>query len=111
MQFKKSCGRIFGVEFTSAEKRALDLEISRQIAESDIRHADDVDAMMLYALKVHLGFGKKRLQRFYDAFIVDHESMIKQYQMPDDYPWLCKEMLKRAGVDVEAWNRERRKSE
>ena len=48
MQFKKSCGRIFGVKFTSAEKRALDLEISRQIAESDIRHADDVDAMMLY---------------------------------------------------------------
>ena len=31
-----------------------------------------------------------------------------EYLMPDDYTWLCKEMLKRIGVDVEAWNKERK---
>ena len=38
----------------------------------------------------------------------EHDRLIQYYQMPDDYTWLCKEMLKRIGVDVEAWNRERR---
>lgn len=33
--------------------------------------------------------------------------LIKHYEMPDDYVWLCKEKLKEIGVDVEAWNKER----
>lgn len=53
-------------------------------------------------------FAKKRLRKFYDAFSAEHDRLIQYYQMPDDYTWLCKEMLKRIGVDVEAWNRERR---
>lgn len=64
--------------------------------------------MVLYTLHVHLGFGKKRLRKFYDAFSAEHDRLIQYYQMPNDYTWLCKEMLKRIGVDVEAWNRERR---
>ena len=44
----------------------------------------------------------------YDAFSAEHDRLIQYYQMPDDYTWLCKEMLKRIGVDVEEWNRERR---
>lgn len=54
------------------------------------------------------GFGKKRLRKFYDAFSAEHDRLIQYYQMPDDYTWLCKEMLKRIGVDVEAWNKERK---
>ena len=69
---------------------------------------DDIDAMVLYTLHVHLGFGKKRLRKFYDAFSAEHDRLIQYYQMPDDYTWLCKEMLKRIGVDVEAWNKERK---
>lgn len=61
-----------------------------------------------YTLHVHLGFGKKRLRKFYDAFSAEHDRLIQYYQMPDDYTWLCKEMLKRIGVDVEAWNKERK---
>lgn len=34
-------------------------------------------------------------------------AIIQHYEMPDDYTWLCKEQLKKIGVDVEAWNRER----
>lgn len=42
------------------------------------------------------------------AFSAEHDRLIQYYQMPDDYTWLCKEMLKRIGVDVEAWNKERK---
>lgn len=56
----------------------------------------------------YCNYGKKRLRKFYDAFSAEHDRLIQYYQMPDDYTWLCKEMLKRIGVDVEAWNRERR---
>lgn len=94
MRIKKAGGKVFGAVLTAAEKKAMDMEINRQIVEADRRYADDIDAMVLYTLHVHLGFGKKRL--------------IQYYQMPDDYTWLCKEMLKRIGVDVEVWNKERK---
>ena len=101
-------GKVFGAVLTAAEKKAMDMEINRQIVEADRRYADDIDAMVLYTLHVHLGFGKKRLRKFYDAFSAEHDRLIQYYQMPDDYTWLCKEMLKRIGVDVEAWNKERK---
>ena len=85
----------------------MDMEINRQIIEADRRYTDDIDAMVLYTLAVHLGFGPKRLRRFYEAFAAEHDRLIQHYEMPDDYTWLCKEQLKKIGVDVEAWNRER----
>ena len=106
----RGVSQVFGAVLTAAEKKAMDMEINRQIVEADRRYADDIDAMVLYTLHVHLGFGKKRLRKFYDAFSAEHDRLIQYYQMPDDYTWLCKEMLKRIGVDVEAWNRERRES-
>lgn len=108
MRVKKAGGKVFGAVLTAAERKAMEMEINRQIVEADRRYADDIDAMVLYTLHVHLGFGKKRLREFYDAFSAEHDRLIQYYQMPDDYTWLCKKMLKRIGVDVEAWNRERR---
>ena len=108
MRIKKAGGKVFGAVLTAAEKKAMNMEINRQIVEADRRYADDIDAMVLYTLHVHLGFGKKRLRKFYDAFSAEHDRLISYYQMPDDYTWLCKEMLKRIGVDVEAWNKERK---
>lgn len=77
MRIKKAGGKIFGAVLSAAEKKAMDMEINRQIVEADRRYAE-------------------------------HDRLIQYYQMPDDYTWLCKEMLKRIGVDVEAWNHERR---
>lgn len=108
MLVKKSGGKVFGAVLTAAEKRAMDMEINRQIVEADRRYTDDIDAMVLYTLRVHLGFGVKRLRRFYEAFSAEHDRLVQHYEMPDDYVWLCKEKLKEIGVDVEAWNRERR---
>ena len=108
MKIKKAGGKVFGAVLTAAEKKAMEMEINRQIVEADRRYADDIDAMVLYTLHAYLNFGKKRLRKFYNAFSAEHDRLIQHYQMPDDYTWLCKEMLKRIGVDVEAWNRERR---
>lgn len=108
MRVKKAGGKVFGAAMTAAEKKAMELEINRQIIEADRKYVNDIDAMVLYTLHVHLGFGAKRLRRFYEAFSAEHDRLIQYYQMPDDYTWLCREMLKRRGVDVEAWNRERR---
>lgn len=98
MRIKKAGGKVFGAVLTAAEKKAMDMEINRQIVEADRRYADDIDAMVLYTLHVHLGFGKKRLRKFYDAFSAEHDRLIQYYQMPDDYTWLCKEMLKRIAL-------------
>ena len=108
MRIKKAGGKIFGAVLSAAEKKAMDMEINRQIVEADRRYADDIDAMVLYTLQDKIGLGKNRMKKFYNAFSDEHDSLIQYYQMPDDYTWLCKEMLKRIGVDVEAWNHERR---
>lgn len=110
MIVKKSGGKVFGAVLTAAEKKAMDMEINRQIVEADRRYTDDIDAMVLYTLHVHLGFGKKRLRRFYEAFSAEHDRLVQYYEMPDDFVWLCKEKLKEMGVDVEAWNKERRET-
>ena len=110
MQIKKAGGKVFGAVLTAAEEKAMNMEINRQIVEADRRYTDDIDAMVLYTLRVHLGFGKKRLRKFYEAFSAEHDRLIQYYQMPDDDTWLCKEMLKRIGVDVEAWKKEKERT-
>ena len=110
MQVKKAGSKVFGAVLTAAERKAMEMEINRQIVEADRRYTDDIDAVVLHTMRVHLGFGKKRLRRFYDALSTEHDRLIQHYQMPNDYPWLCKRDLKCIGVDIEAWNRERRKS-
>lgn len=99
-------GKPYGADFTSAERKAMDKEIRRQIIEMDRKHSDDLDAMVLYTLHVKFGFGKKRLREFYDAMSEEHNNLIKHYEMPDDFSWLCKRKLKDIGVDIEQWNDE-----
>lgn len=48
MRIKKAGGKIFGAVLSAAEKKAMDMEINRQIVEADRRYADDIDAMVLY---------------------------------------------------------------
>ena len=48
MIVKKAGGKVYGAIFTAAEKKAMDMEINRQIIEADRRYTDDIDAMVLY---------------------------------------------------------------
>lgn len=52
MRIKKAGGKIFGAVLSAAEKKAMDMEINRQIVEADRRYADDIDAMVLYTLSM-----------------------------------------------------------
>lgn len=110
MRVKAYKGKVYGAELTAKEKKAMNLEISRQIAEAERKHANDLDILILYVLHVHLGFGKTRLRRFYEAFSAEHDALIAHYEMPEDNVWLADQMLKRIGVDVAVWNEELEKA-
>ena len=107
MQIKKAGGRVYGATLTNAEKKAMNMEIRRQLAEMDKKNVEEVDATVLYVLMTEFGFGKKRLRRFHDTFGEQINSLVHRYQMSsDDDVWLCTEMLKRRGIDINQWNKE-----
>ena len=108
MRVKQYKGQVFGADLTAKERKAMKIEINRQIAEADKQYRNNIDALVLYALRVHLGFGKKRLRRFYEAFSVAHDKLTAHYEMSgEDNAWLADHELKKIGVDVAAWNAEK----
>ena len=107
MRVKKAGGRIIGGAMSAAEKKAMDLEIQRQLAEYDRKHLVEIDAMILWVLHERFGFGPKRLRQYYDSFRACTNELVERYQMDaGDDIWLCTQMLKRIGVDVEQWHKE-----
>lgn len=107
MQIKKAGGKVYGAILTNAEKKAMDMEIKRQLAEFDKKNMMEVDAMVLWVLMQEFGFGEKRLRRFHNTFSKQIHSLVERYQMDEnDDVWLCTEMLKRRGIDINQWNNE-----
>ena len=107
MRVKKAGGRILGGAMSAAEKKAMDLEIQRQLAEYDRKHLVEIDAMILWVLHERFGFGPKRLRQYYDNFRACTNELVERYQMDaGDDVWLCTQMLRRIGVDVEQWHKE-----
>ena len=105
MQIKKAGGRVYGATLTDAEKKAMNMEIQRQLAEMDKKNKEEVDATVLYILMTEFGFGKKRLRRFHDTFGEQITALVHRYQMSsDDDVWLCTGMLRRLGIDINQWN-------
>lgn len=60
MVVKKAGGKIYGAVLTSAEKKAMNMEIERQLAEYTRKHEVELNAMILYVLHEQLGFGEQR---------------------------------------------------
>ncbi len=92
----------------SAKERATAAaihEIDQQILEHDEAYSLDIDAMVLWTLHVYLGFGKKRLERFYRDMLKEHIHMREVYEMDDTYPERYK-LKELCNVDVEALNNE-----
>ena len=113
MRVKSYKGKVFGAELTAAEKKAMDIEINRQLVERDKQYAADIDAMVLYTLMAHYGWKKKRLRKFWDAFISEHKALRDFYDMnePGDNEWLAHRMLKDIGVDIQEWYKEEQYNE
>ena len=113
MRVKKLNGKPYGVEFTAAERKAMNLEINRQLMERDEKYKEDIDAMVLYVLMAHYGWKKKRLRKFWNAFIAEHKALREYYLMdePGDNEWLAHRKLKQIGVDIHQWYKEDEQNE
>ena len=104
MLVKKAGGKVYGATFTAAEKRAMDMEIKRQLAEYTRKYEADPNATILYVLHEQLGFGEQRLKKFFDRFSVEIDALVKYYEMgEEDAAWLCTRKLLDMGIDVEKW--------
>ena len=105
MRVRSVKGKVFGAELTAKERKAMDMEINRQLAEKDKQYAADVDAMILYVLMSRYGWRKKRLKDFWKAFVEEHKALREFYLMddPGDNEWLAHTKLKEIGVDVQQW--------
>lgn len=104
MMLKKYKGKVFGADFTATEKKAIDMEVSRQfsafLSENDVK----ISAMILWVLHEKFGFGKQRLKKFYDSFNPSLKELADRYQMSEeDQCWLCMHQLKQYGVNIEDW--------
>lgn len=93
---------------TSKQKQAIEVEIHRQIAETDEKYAADIDALILYTLMSHYGWKQKRLKSFWKAFIAEHKNLRELYRafQPGDSEYLAHMKLKEIGVDVRQWYKE-----
>lgn len=108
MQVLQSCGKVFGVHLTSKERKALRIEIRKQLLELEKKYADDFDATLLYYLYVRYGFEKEDLRQFWEGFHEPRTDLAKYYEMEQsDSEWLCTQKLLDIGVDIKAWNKER----
>ena len=109
MYLKKAGGKVYGAVLTAAEKKAMDMEIQRELAEYDRKHLAEIDATILWVLHEQFGFGTKRLREYYDAYHDRIGELIERYEMDNgDDIWLCTEKLKTVGGDIEAWHKEMR---
>ena len=108
MRVKRSGKTIYGAELTAAEKKAMNMEIERQLAEFTRKHAVEIEALVLRQIRRKLGYGEKRLREFFDTFDDDLEKLCMYYDMGDeDKAWLCTKELKEEGFDVEQWHKEK----
>lgn len=107
MQIKKSGKKAYGAILTAAEKKAMEMEIKRQLAEFDRKHELEIDAVVLWLLHEEFGFGEKRLKKLYSRLKPAIDELINRYQMDEeDGPWLCTTKLKNYGIDLEEWKNE-----
>lgn len=94
-------------DLTAKEKRKLVQEIRTECVEQTRGYEVQLDAVTLFVLHTEFGFGKQRLQRFYDALFAKRREMQEKFQMPgedDDYAiW---HFLLEDGIDVEQMYRE-----
>lgn len=105
---KKHGSKVYGANLTVAERKAMGMEIQRQIAEYDKKNMLEIDALVLWVLHEEFGFGAVRLKRFFDRFAPALDDLVKRYEMEyDDSVWLCTHKLKELGIDISEWEKER----
>lgn len=105
MEVKKAFGQVFGANLTSAERKALDIEIRKETAVFTRKHAMEIDAAFLCVLQEQLGFGEVRLKRFFDDFSPTIRALADRYETETDeeLTFVCTYKLKERGIDISKW--------
>lgn len=105
---KANYNKKFKNGFNRTEQKIIDKEIRKQLPEYMRKCALEFDALILLFLHSHLGFGKKRLKKFYDEFVPKLDSLLKKYELEDgDLQWICTVKLKEmTGIDISEWQNE-----
>lgn len=107
MFVKKRNGKVYGADFSAAERKAMEIEFRKEFAEFEEKHSTELISMVLWVLHEKFGFGHKRLKEFYNDFAPEINALIDRYQMEEtDDIWLCTHMLKQYGVDLAKWDEE-----
>lgn len=108
MRIKKSGKYIIGADLTAAEKKAMNIEIARQLAEFTRKYEVEIESIFLREMRHKYGHGAVRLRRDFDDFANDLDDLIKRYELGDeDKLWLAQQQLKAEGFDIEQWHREK----
>ena len=111
MTFKKAFGKIYDVELNAKEQAILDQKVKEAINEVMPEYiadaAKEMDAIILWYLHEELGFGEKRLRKFFDEFHIKLDDLMKWYQMgQSDKSFLCGYKLEQYGIDISKWQEE-----
>lgn len=91
-------------QLTAKQRKALYDEVNRQTAKNVQNLSQNLQAMVLWCLHEHLGFGKKRLMRFQKAFMPMIQELQDFYlaENAEETQFVCKYRLKHeCGIDVE----------
>ena len=91
-------------KMTAKERKAMDDEIDKQLAEATRRQEGDIDALLLWYLHTEYGFGEKRLRKFIEGFNARLRELSDWYDMGEgDQMFLVRRELKKIGIDVDEW--------
>jgi hypothetical protein len=97
------------VKFSPTERAAMDREIEDQLLDFVAKNLLEIEAMIMVQLREQLGFGKKRLKRFYMGFspnIYDFTVRNLKYRSGGK-PKTDIERLEEYGCNLEEWAIER----
>lgn len=108
MRIKKAGNTIYGAELTAAEKKAMNIEICKQLAKHTLKYQVEIESIFLREMRRKYGHGAVRLKRDFDDFSNDLDDLIARYELgEEDKLWLVQQQLKAEGFDVEQWHREK----
>lgn len=107
MIVKKYKGTIYGGELTASERKAMDLEIQKELSQYERKHINETDAIALYVALETFRCSKKKLKEYYIGFDTLFRELLDRYEMDvSDGAWLCTRKLKQMGIDIEEWAKE-----
>ena len=109
MEMRKNKRGHTKVKFTKVEQAAMNREIEDQLLEFVAKNLLEIEALMMMQLREQLGFGKKRLKRFYTGFTPSIYDFMVSRIKDGVKNKSCIEQLDDYGVPLEEWALEREK--